>query len=443
MFVLDGFNLPDLSATRLTGFLHKVDLKNCNIQLVDDETFTGIPNLEALALNDNMLTELPEHFLRGLGELRTFEIENNGLTSIPRNLFYNLKKLAKISLKGNHITHILDYTFSGLHGLNSIDVTNNRLQHVGDKAIDTDSSDYIQLEKIDFSNNNLTDFPTFLLSSRRLWTIDLSANEISFEGMRQSLGRMVAPGFIQQANVESASDLNQMYKPVAEKTILLHDNYMEEFNVSSFSGLEWENFKLLLNFFNLELNGNQLLCNCKMFSFYKYLQSMDINAPRDYGEIGVKKYNIEQISCQVPSNVAGTPVAKVQETIFGCVEDVPHCPQNCSCWVRTVDGAVVVDCQKQYKTKLPDTLPEKSIKLNFSQNDLTKLPNKLPAYLPHLENMDLSNNGLKEFPGDAVSQLCTECHVLLHRNELKTLPMEVNSLRMRLQQKCMSPNSTQ
>ena len=392
---------------------------------MDEHTFVGIKDIEALALNENRLTELPERLLRGLSELRTFEVESNLLTTIPSNLFQDLNKLAKISLKGNLITHILDYTFSALHGLNTIDISSNRLEHVSDKAIDPNSSDYMKLEKIYFSNNYLVDFPIFFLCTRRLWTIDLSANQISFEGLRRSLSRIASPGVIQQANVESGSDTNSRFKPVAEKTIQLHNNKLEEFNVSSFNELEWENFEVVLNFFRLDLEGNMLLCNCRMYTFYEYMKSMDTNTPRDYSEIGVEKYNLEHISCQSPSQVAGTPVAKVDETIFGCVEDVPDCPQNCSCWVRTVDRAVIVDCQKQYKRELPDTLPGKSIELNFAENSMTVLPNELPAYLATLDKIDLRKNGLKELHGGAIRRLCRDCQLLLHNNQLRALPKEV------------------
>ena len=428
LVILDGFNLEDLSSTRFTGFLHKVDLTNNNIKLVDEQTFTGMRDLEALVLNHNMLRELPSLFLRGLSKLRTFEIENNMLISIPSNLFFNLKNLTTISLKGNFITHILDYTFSGLDRLNTIDISNNTLRYVGDKAVDTNSSSYMQLETIYLSDNNLVDFPTFLLCSRRLWLIDLSANWIDFEGLRQSLSRIASPWVIQQANVASIAGANSKYKPVAEKRIRLRNNKLETFDISSFSKLEWESFKLMLNFYRFKLEGNVLFCNCRMFKFHKYLLSMDTSAPRDYSKIGVEKYNLEHTSCQLPSKVAGTPVAKVENIIFGCVEDVPDCPQNCSCWVRTVDRAVVVDCKRQQKTELPDFLPRNSIELNFAENSMTKLPSKLPAYMSKLEKINFSKNHLKYLSGDTIPQLCVECHVLLHGNELKTLPNEVRSI---------------
>ena len=423
LLILNGFNLADLRNTRFTGFLHKIDLGYNDIQVVDEHTFTGITDLEALALNNNMLTVLPEHFLRGLTELRTFEIENNLLTYIHSKLFFNLQKLARISLKGNFITHILDHTFSGLHGLNTLDVSNNSLQHIGDKAIDTNCSSY--MERMYFSDNNLTYFPTFLLSLRRLWIIDLSSNWIDFKGLKKSLSRISSPMVIQQANVARVSGGILKYKPCAEKSILLCNNRLEEFDISSLSALEGDSFKLMLNFFHLKLDGNTLLCSCRMFEFHKYLLGMETNAPRDYSRLGVAKYNLEHIACELPSKVAGTPVAKVDETIFGCVEDVPDCPQNCSCWVRTVDRAVFVDCQKQNKTELPELLPKNSIELNFAQNNLTKLPCRLPTYVSKLEKINFSKNYLKDLNGDIIPQLCVACHVLLYGNELETLPNEV------------------
>ena len=420
-----GFNIGDLSATRLNGSLQKVELRSCNIYRVDDQTFTGLTGLEALVLNDNAITKLPEHFLRGLAELRTFEIESNLLFSIPWNLFQNLEKLARISLKGNLITNISDYTFAGLHELNTVDISSNTLRYFGDKAIDLNSSDYMQLEKISFSSNNLVDFPTFILCLRRLWTINLSFNHISFEGLRKSLSRIASPWLIHQANAHSIFGTNR-YKPVTEKFIQLHNNRFEEFDISSFNELERENFVVLLNFFRLELDGNKLLCDCMMYPFYMYLTSMKTNRTRDYSEIGVEEGNIFSISCESPFDLAGLAVTMVNETEFGCEEDVPDCPQNCSCWVRTVDGAIHVNCHKQRKTTLPDTLPINSTILNFSHNKMTVVPSKWPVYMSNLEKIDLRKNGLKELPGDAIFQLCSRCEVLLQGNDLKTLPNEVN-----------------
>ena len=396
--------------------------------MLDPYVFQEVSDRQALDLSENRLTSLPSGLLDNMPNLVTLRIDNNRLNELSNTTFRGVSNLKTLSLVGNNLTHIDDGVFAGLPLLTTLDLTNNHLVHISDDALGPLFSDYLKLTKVSFSKNFLTDFPIWLLSVRFLSTIDLSHNELRFSGIVKTLQRIESPGYIEINNGFSTSTTGYKYKPAIIKTIDMKYNLITAMDLSLLDNTTFLFVRLLLNFFQLDLTTNNLTCDCHMYSLFKYLRSKDTGADRNYMEIGVLPYNLDNIRCQSPSSVSGEPVVDVNIDTFGCSAEVPDCPAPCQCWVRSVDQAVFVYCNKTHLESLPETMPQESVELDYSGNSLKKLYYPLPRYISSLQRIDMSGNQLSGIDPGVIGELCHNCTLNLHHNALTHLPKQASSL---------------
>ena len=428
VLTLDSYHLQDLSFLQMTSELDKIQIIRCKLPMLDPEIFQQVVHLQALDLSENLLSSLPLGLLDNMKHLVTLRIDNNKLTELPNTTFHYVSNLKIISLVGNQLTHIEDGVFAGLPLLTILDLSNNRLVHVSNNALGPVYSDYLKLTDVSFSKNYLTDFPIWLLSLRLLSTINLSHNQINFSGIVRTLQRIESPAYIEINNCLSTGATGSKYKPAITKTIDFKYNLIVAMDLSP-RVLDEDTVRfvqLLLNFFQLDLTTNNLICDCHMYSLFKYLRAMDTGADRNYMEIGVLPYNLNYIICKYPNSVSGQSVVDVNIDTFGCSAEVPDCPAPCQCWVRSVDQAVFVYCNKTNLESLPETMPQQSLQLDFSGNHLRELQCPLPRYISSLQRMDLSSSQLALIDPRVFSELCQNCTLNLHNNALTHLPKQAS-----------------
>ena len=411
----------------MEGRLDKIQIIRSNLSMLDPGIFHDVLDLQALDLSENLLTSLPSGLLEGMGNLVTLHVDNNKLTELCNTTFHGVSNLKTLSLVGNNLTRIDDGVFAGLPSLTTLDLTNNHLVHISDNALGPLFSDYLQLAEVSFSHNFLADFPIWLLSVRFLSTINLSYNKITFPGIVKTLQRIESPAYIEINNGYSTSTTGYKFKPAITKTINMEHNHIVSMDLPSLDEDTSLYVRLVLNFFQIDLDGNNLTCDCHMYSLYKYLHSMRAGADRDYEQIGVLPYNFDSVLCKSQKTLSNEPVVSVDVDTFGCFAEVPGCPADCKCWVRSTDQAVVVHCNKRNLTSLPETIPQQSVKLDFSGNHLPDLHSPLPQYMSSLERVDLSGNRLARIDPRVLRELCINCTLNLNNNALTYLPSEVRS----------------
>ena len=317
-------------------------------------------------------------------------------------------------------------TLFNLHSLQYLDLSGNKLSKISDEAVGRESSDLYQLAQIDLSENELVDFPIWLLQLRFLTDIDLNHNQITFEGLKTVLFRIPPVEYITDSNRHTTVSSDDFFLPAITKTIKLQNNLLTKFNISQLSDAEWDNFKLLLNYFQLDFTGNALHCDCTVYALYKYVGSFDTEESRDYNQIGVLPYNMNSMICRYPRYLKGIRLVEAPIISFGCYEEVPRCPRDCQCWVRTVDKAVKVVCSNNTLKELPKFLPNNTVELDISGNALVSLPEDLPGYLLFIDILDLSDNVLENLEGSLFEMLGSTSQIHLQGNQLTTLPTEVS-----------------
>ena len=424
--MLDGVVLPPDWNKTFTGFLHKIQITRCNLTRLASHTFIQVEGLQAIDISQNEIRYLAEGTFSGLTHLVTINMESNILSSLPEGIFEGLLSLANILLRGNLLTSIDAMTFLNLHSLKRIDLSENQIRHISDEAMGRESSDFTQLTHIDLKQNDLGDFPIWLLQLRFLVDIDLSHNRISFDGLISVLSRIPSIEYIAYGNRQSSSTTDNNFLPATTKNIRFRNNAFADFNMTGLMDEKLLNFQLLLNYFQVDFSGNEILCNCNMYRLYNYLRRFDTKEPRDYNHIGVLPYNMNSIKCQKPVDLRGIPLVKAPATSLGCYTEVPGCPQDCQCWVRTVDEVVKVICSNKSLTQLPESLPYNTTELDFSGNLLVSLPQDIPDYLLSINVLDLNTNLLDHLDGWLFERLTETSELKLHGNQLTSLPSEVS-----------------
>lgn len=86
--VFDG--MSSLTYLRISG----------KLELISEDAFQGVPNLEILSLASNRLRSFPER-IRGLKSLRALYLERNNLTELPCGIFHDLESLEYLTWYGN------------------------------------------------------------------------------------------------------------------------------------------------------------------------------------------------------------------------------------------------------------------------------------------------------------------------------------------------------
>ena len=409
----------------MIGRLDKLEIVRYDLFMLDPGVFQQVSDLQVLDLSDNLLTSLPSGLLDNLTNLVTLRIDNNNLAELPNTTFRGVSNLKTISLVGNNLVHIAEGVFAGLPLLTTLDLTDNDLVYVSDNALGPLFSDYLQLTEVRFSSNYLEEFPTWILAVRFLKLANLSHNSIQFSGIIRSLQR-IDQAYIEMNIGQSPDNTDDKYRPDIARTINMEYNLIGTMDISALDEDTKLNVRLMLNFYQLDLNGNNLSCDCHIYPLYEYLRSMDTGAKRDYEEIGVLPYNFGSIRCSSPKMMSGQPLVTIDVDTFGCFGGVPDCPALCQCWLRSVDQAVVVLCDQRNLASLPKTLPTKSIKLDISGNYLSNLHVPLPQYMSSLTEVDLSSNQLSWINPRIFNQIDHNCTLKLRNNKLTHLPKQAS-----------------
>lgn len=152
--------------------IHRLVMKNCSLEAINEYAFTGLGVLIELDLSDNAITVLKARTFEAIGKVRSIILNNNRVEVLPDLLFNNLSSLSKIELLNNRIHTIGSYTFNRLSSLSEINLGSNRLSTLSSQSF----KELFKLSSLSISNNplnctcDLRDFRDFLIEERTLYT---------------------------------------------------------------------------------------------------------------------------------------------------------------------------------------------------------------------------------------------------------------------------------
>jgi Leucine-rich repeat (LRR) protein len=155
---------------------HRFSLYNSNISTLPENSFSSLPCLEEVYLNDNQLTSIPRT-LQFLPNLSRLDLRNNNITTLRTDIFKDFFSLDNLSFSGNPIK-ILDF-FETNSSIHSFSCNNCQISEVAPIE-----EGRLSISEIDLSSNRLSKFPVELLEFTSLTTLNLAYNNIKiFEGV--------------------------------------------------------------------------------------------------------------------------------------------------------------------------------------------------------------------------------------------------------------------
>lgn len=126
---LDGNDFPLLEAQVFIGRknLRALFVNASNVASIQNRTFSGLPSLELLHLEDNRIQKLHGYEFENLTHLKELYLHNNHITYIDNNTFGSLVSLEIIRIDGNRLTSLPYWQFQAtfMRQLNSISLGRN------------------------------------------------------------------------------------------------------------------------------------------------------------------------------------------------------------------------------------------------------------------------------------------------------------------------------
>lgn len=111
--------------------LIKLDLSDCEIEVIEAGAFTAMTNLREINLDGNRFAALPVAAVFGdIRALRVLSLRFNNLHTIPEHAFAALAQLETLDLSSSQINHVDQGGFRGLENLRSLQLNGNQLRRL-------------------------------------------------------------------------------------------------------------------------------------------------------------------------------------------------------------------------------------------------------------------------------------------------------------------------
>lgn len=151
------------------------------------------------------------------------------------------------------------------------------------------------------------------------------------------------------------------------------------------------------------VNDNPLHCGCQLYDFLRYIEGRMDPKVQDYFHIIPGN-----LTCQSPSELKDVLVTDLKSKLLTCVVKNPKiCPEKCTCFIRPEDAAFIFDCSHKGLTSVPSDIKEpgnfSQYELNFSGNQLTRMPDVKAMGLGPVRKLNLSHNVISEISLDGLS----------------------------------------
>uniref|UniRef100_A0A3Q2VF06 Leucine-rich repeat-containing protein 32-like n=1 Tax=Haplochromis burtoni TaxID=8153 RepID=A0A3Q2VF06_HAPBU len=166
-------------------YLEQLDLSNNQLDLISEGLFENLVRLEQLNLSRNELNNnLAEHYLRNKSALDQLKMTGNALTRLSHKLFTESKSLRAIAIDDNLISEIEEGTFESLIQLEVLNLAKNNLAHICDFKLR-------QVKFLNLSRNSVEFFVTHEDSRLyRLEVLDLSHNKLLYFPIVPKMNRL-------------------------------------------------------------------------------------------------------------------------------------------------------------------------------------------------------------------------------------------------------------
>ena len=408
-------NIDDLSTHKFRGFLNKLTLEGNGLKVIGKSCFRNLEGVHVINLSKNKLKSLPSELFQGQDSLLELRLDHNNISIIPNKIFKTVTQIKRIDLHSNKLSNIPKELFSKLKNIEILHLEDNQITQIHDKAFSTDSS---SLQRIYLQNNKICRMPLTLLLQRHAVKIDLSFNQLDFQDLNRLIQELDLDSFLYHHRDTASSP--QMTLQESLKQISFAHNKFTTIDIEAFNRTEELTFEYLLRVFQIDMSGNLLLCDCKILLLSRWLRALVQRDTR------IRNEQFQTWKCAAPTELKGKPILSVQENQFKCQRNLENCPHGCLCFVRALDGTVVIDCKGRNLTTVPPKVPRGRIELKLQDNNIREIPpypymeNVTALYLTHNKIQVLNESTVKRFRRIEV--------LFIDSNKLTDLPKNIEDV---------------
>ncbi|KAM3864951.1 vasorin-like [Diretmus argenteus] len=287
------------------------------INVLAQDDFTGLGELELLDLSQNALTEVPDGVFETLSVLKNLDLSSNYITHISKDSFSGLVQLERLYLHANRIQSIHLEAFEGLDMLLELKLQDNQLTSLPSLRLPS-------LLLLDLSHNNIptlgpSDLQTPHLEALKVAALgltsldkDLMASLGNLHDLDISHNQLVeVPQALKQESLKGLIKLSLAANPLAElrledfqKLVGLQDLNLSSLNLQGFPQGFFQTFPRLGH---LTAAENPFNCLCPLAWFPVWLKDKNVNLGRP-----------EETRCHFPPVNAGKTLAELVHQDFGC-----------------------------------------------------------------------------------------------------------------------------
>ncbi|XP_060524393.1 protein artichoke isoform X2 [Cylas formicarius] len=292
-------NLANIAHETFIGLkqLQTLDLSVNSLRTIEDNAFEGLENLAHLNLKDNNILLLPAAALEKLPRLTSLQLDYNRIAALSGDILrFVADKVKKLVIATNVVRELPPATFQLFKNLRHLDLRRNLLSTLNAESFvgleNTLEELYLSqnrimiitgatvslknLQKLDLSDNHLTDLPnSSLVSVNELKHLNLSRNvhlskipvsllhnvpkletiDLSYIG----LGAIPPELFAKSNSLKSIYLSHNNISEIVEKTFAIMPNLTEiDLSFNGISNIRQSAFIHVMNLRHLNLRGNKL-----------------------------------------------------------------------------------------------------------------------------------------------------------------------------------------
>ena len=411
-----SFNMiEDLSAHEFRGRLNFLYLKGNRLKSIGRDSFRRLHGVQLIDLSHNNLQHLPSQLFCQLNDLLQLRLNFNQISNIPKELFKSQKQIKRIDLDHNKIKSIPKGLFSELNMMEVLHLQNNHITAIDEEAFATDSS---SLSEIYLQNNKFTHVPISLLLLRQARYIDLSFNRLTFQDLNKTIAE-VDDTFVYQF-YDTHFFLRQSVTVIQ---ISLAHNHFTTIDIAEMNQSRRMRFEYFLRVYEINMTGNPLLCDGKILGFVRWLKQWMQN---NRGMRVVRPQQFSTWKCAAPMAIKDKPILSLREDLFRSNKNLSNCPKECTCYVRSMDETVIVDCKEKDLIAMPRSVPAGQTELFLQSNNIREIPSY--SYLENVTALYLSHNNIERLDEKTIDKLKRIDILFIDSNKLTTLPRNIENV---------------
>ena len=389
------------------------------MKAIGPSCFHNLEGIQTIDLSENNLASLHQNLFTGLTSLLNIILGSNNLNVIERTLFKDLRNIKTIKLDNNELHSIPNGLFNSLNTLELLSLSGNNIEKIEENPFPKDSA----LQNLYLDKNKLSSFPSWIFSLRKIKSIDLSSNQLTFEDLDKALEECPIPMYYSPAEFTGGKSSEIVLNLSNNNTTTLKDSKglsLINWN-ETISPLQKFQYYFLLGSYKIILDGNPLVCDCIMSAFVQEIREW-------FPTQSWMQSRFDTWRCHWPLELKDKSILEIREDQWLGTEFYDrNCPKECTCRERCSNGIrIIVNCAGKNLTEVPRSMPQGLIELNLINNDIRDIP--AYPYFANVTVLNLTNNKVERLNASTVKELKRLKILLLDSNELTTLPKEIKSL---------------